>query len=174
MPKFKYKRNKIQFDINKSVMKNIENALHMSDDEERRATLNEGKDILVQRNKHIKVAEKYGWETVYCYVEEPLASDSDDNKKMRRAITESKVMKEQKRKSARTAIKPQSVQSRLGLPTSSQRNLNNVNFRQGLSKCPGATSSSDSTCFRCGRRGHIARVCRSPVSNNEPGRTVLN
>ena len=49
-PDFKYKRNKIQFDINKSVMEKIENALETSDDEERSATLNEGKDILVQRN----------------------------------------------------------------------------------------------------------------------------
>ena len=52
VPEFKYKRDKIQFDINKSVMEKIENALDMSDDEERRATLNEGKDMLVQRNKH--------------------------------------------------------------------------------------------------------------------------
>ena len=80
-PEFKYKRNKIQFDINKSVMEKIENALEMSDDEERCATLNEGRDILVQRNKHIKLAEKYGWETVDCYVEEPLASDSDNEKR---------------------------------------------------------------------------------------------
>ena len=173
-PEFKYKRNKIQFDINKSVMEKIETALEISDDEERSATLNEGKDILVQCNKHIKLAEKYGWETVDCYVEEPLASDSDDDKKIRHAIKESKAMKEEKRKSSRTVVKPQSVQSRLGSPASSQRNLNDVNFRQNLSKRPGGPSSSDATCFRCGRRGHIARVCRSPVANNEPGRTVTN
>ena len=55
---FNYKSNKIQFDINKSVMEKIENALDMSDDEEQRATLNEGKDILLQCNKHIKLAKK--------------------------------------------------------------------------------------------------------------------
>ena len=113
-PEFKDKQNKIQFDINKSVMEKIENALEILDDEERSATLNEGKDILVQRKKHIKLAEKYNWETVDCHVEEPLASDSDDDKKIRRAIKESKAMKEEKRKSAQTVVKPQSVQSRLG------------------------------------------------------------
>ena len=115
-PEFKYKQNKIQFDINKSVMEKIKNALEISDDEERSATLNEGKNILVQRKKHIKLAEKYSWETVDCHVEEPLASDSDNDKKICRAIKESKVMKEEKRKSARTVVKPQSVQSRLGSP----------------------------------------------------------
>lgn len=53
MPDFKYKCNRIQFDINESVIEKIENALDMSDDEERCTTLKEGKDILVQHNKHI-------------------------------------------------------------------------------------------------------------------------
>ena len=47
-------------------MEKIENALNMSNDEERPATLNEGKDILVQRNKDKKLAEKCGWQTVHC------------------------------------------------------------------------------------------------------------
>ena len=81
MPEFKFKRNKIQYDLNKSVLEKIETALDISDDEERGAALNEGKELLVQRNKHIKLAEKYGWETVDCYIEEPL-----DDKKIRRAI----------------------------------------------------------------------------------------
>ena len=71
-------------------------------------------------------------------MEEPFASDSDDDKKIRCAIKESKAMKEEKQKSARTVVKPQSVQSRLGSPASSQRNLNDVSFRQNLSKRPGA------------------------------------
>ena len=166
MPEFKYKHNNIQFDINKSVMENIENALDMSDDEECCATLNEGKDILVQCNKHIKLAEKYGWETVDCYVEEQLGSDSDHDKEIRRAIKESKAMKEGKRKGARAVHKPQSVQSRLGSLTSSQRNSNNVNFRQSLSKRPVGPPSSDFTCFRC--------VCRASVANSESGRTVIH
>ena len=90
-PEFKFKRNKIQYDLNKSVLDKIENALELSDDEQRCLVLNEGKELLVERNKHIKLAEKYGWETVDCYIEEPLASDSEDDKKIRRAVKESKV-----------------------------------------------------------------------------------
>ena len=159
MPEFKYKRNKIQFDINKSVMEKIENALEMSEDEEWGATLYEGKAILVQRNKHIKLTEKHSLETVDCYVEEPIASDSDNNKKICWAIKESKAMKEEKRKSVQTVVEPQSVHSRLGSPASSQKNLNDVNFHQRLSKCPEAPSSSDAPFFFCcSQRGHIACV----------------
>ena len=32
------------------------------------------------------MAEKYGWEAVNCYVQEPLACDSDDEKRIRRAV----------------------------------------------------------------------------------------
>ena len=42
--------------------------------------------------------KEYGWETVDCYVEEPLASDSDDDEKIRRAIKKSKAMKEENEK----------------------------------------------------------------------------
>ena len=107
-------------------------------------------------------------------MEEPIASDSDNNKKICWAIKESKAMKEEKRKSVQTVVEPQSVHSRLGSPASSQRNLNDVNIRQSLSKRPGGPSSSDTTCFRCSRKGHFACVYRSPVANNEPGRTVTN
>jgi hypothetical protein len=177
MPEFKFKRNKIQYDLNKSVLEKIGTALDVSDDEERGAALNEGKELLVQRNKHIKLAEKYGWETVDCYIEEPLASDSDDDKKIRRAIKESKALKDEKRKIARVVVKPQSAHSRLGAPVSYQRNLSDVNSRQSygqsVKRQAGPSSSLDTTCFRCGRRGHIARVCRSAVANSEPSRSSI-
>ena len=118
---FKFKRNKVQYELNKSVLKKIEAALEESDEEASRVALDEGRELLIQRNKHIKLAEKYGWETVDCYIQDPLASDSDDEKKIRRAIKESKVLKEDKRKAART-YKPSSIQSRLGVQVSSQRN----------------------------------------------------
>ena len=176
MPEFQFKRNKIQYDLNKSVLEKIETALDVSD-EERGAALNEGKELLVQHNKHIKLAEKYGWETVDCYIEEPLASDSDDDKKIRRAIKESKALKDEKRKIARVVVKPQSAHSRLGAPVSYQRNLSDVNSRQSygqsVKRQVGPSTSLDTTCFRCGRRGHIARVCRSAVANIEPSRSSI-
>ena len=39
----------------------------------------------MERNKHILLAEKYGWDTVACYTADPLASDSGDEK-IRKAV----------------------------------------------------------------------------------------
>ncbi len=36
--------------------------------------------LLMERNKHILIPEKYGWDTVHCYTVEPLASDLEDEK----------------------------------------------------------------------------------------------
>ena len=41
---------------------------------DRTKKLVEGKDLHVDRNKHILLAEKYGWVTVACYNTDPLAS----------------------------------------------------------------------------------------------------
>ena len=54
----------------------------------------------MQRNKHILLAEKYGWDTVKCYTAEALASDSEDEKKIKKAVKESKALKNEKRASS--------------------------------------------------------------------------
>ena len=55
-------------------MEKIDEALETLDANERSAKLNEGKDLLLKRNKHILLAKKYGWDTVACYTAEPLAT----------------------------------------------------------------------------------------------------
>ena len=59
----------------------------------RNHALEERRKLLKERNNHIQLAEKYGWEAVNCYVQEPLACDSDDEKRTKRAVKESKVLK---------------------------------------------------------------------------------
>ena len=45
-------------------MEKIDKALESLDADERSARLNQGKDLLLEHNKHILLAEKYGWDTV--------------------------------------------------------------------------------------------------------------
>ena len=81
-------------------MEKIDEALKLVDADERSAKLNKGKDLLLECNKPILLTEKYGWDTVACYTAEPLATDSDDEKRIRKAVTESKQLRDKKKKSA--------------------------------------------------------------------------
>lgn len=67
----------IQYDLNNSVVKK-----RLYSDEARTAALNEGKELLSERNKHILLAEKFGWDTVECYSTEPLAKEADDERRV--------------------------------------------------------------------------------------------
>lgn len=60
--------------------------------------LDKVKKLLLERNKHIMLAEKYDWEAVDCYIQEPLACDSDDEKRIKRALKESKAPKLESKK----------------------------------------------------------------------------
>ena len=54
--------------------------------------------MLLEHNKHILLAEKYGLDTVACYTVEPLATDSDDEKLIRKAVKESKQLRDEKKR----------------------------------------------------------------------------
>lgn len=69
----------------------------MGEDDLRSELLEEGEQLLIERNKHICVTEKYGWNTVECCTTDPIASDSDDEKKIKKAVKECKLLREEKR-----------------------------------------------------------------------------
>ena len=58
--------------------------------------MKEGKDLLLECNEHILLAEKYGWDTVACYTAEPLATASDEEKQIRNVVKESKQLRDEK------------------------------------------------------------------------------
>ena len=71
-PEFCFSGNKKQYDLNRDVMEKIDEVLESVYADERFAKLNEGKDFLCERNKHILLAEKFGWDTVACYTAEQM------------------------------------------------------------------------------------------------------
>jgi len=77
-----------------------------SDDKERNSLLQEGEALLVERNKHICLAYKYGWDTVECYTAEPLSNNFGDEKRIKRAIKESKQL--------RAGMKSENQRQRIG------------------------------------------------------------
>ena len=77
---FRYAGNKKQYDVNQSVIKYLDHALAAGDQDEASKQINAGKSLLMERNKHLLLADKYGWDTVEYYMAEPLASDLEDEK----------------------------------------------------------------------------------------------
>jgi hypothetical protein len=57
---------------------NLPDALHLLDNSQQE---------IAARNKKVKIGDKYGWDTVSEYEGNPLADDSDDERRLRQAET---------------------------------------------------------------------------------------
>ena len=88
--KFKHTGNRIQFEFNQQILQIVENlssALNNDDTSEANDLCGDLTAKLKRRNKLIRMANRsfLGWDTVAEYEADPIASDSDDGKKMRQA-----------------------------------------------------------------------------------------
>ena len=88
--KFKHKGNRIQFEFNQKILQmvgNVSSALNNDDISEANDLCGDLTAELKRRNKLIKMADRsvLGWDTVAEYEADPIASDSDDGKKIRQA-----------------------------------------------------------------------------------------
>ena len=88
--KFKHKGNRIQFEFNQQILQIVENlssALNNDDTSEANDLCGDLTAKLKRRNKLIRMANRsfLDWYTVAEYEADPIASDSDDGKKMRQA-----------------------------------------------------------------------------------------
>jgi len=168
-PKFKFECNKKQHQLNKKVLEKIKAAKDVGDDDLRKELLEEGEQLLIGRNKHICIVEKYSWDTVECYTTDPIESDSDDEKKIKKAVKECKLLREENRKA-------KLLKSKHPMPT--QRG---VERRVILEKPPSSSMAGkvstvsvtrDShTCFRCFHPGHLTRDCRAATTSNVSGQS---
>lgn len=109
---FRRKGNEIQFNFNSSIEDTIKSAKeelkHLKPTEKgeqeslkkARASLDEGMTALEKHQKHIKVANRsdYSWSTVQHYDAHPLASDSDDKKRLEKAEKEAERAANKRRK----------------------------------------------------------------------------
>ena len=108
--KQKHKFNKAiyeeQYSLNSEIYKSWRKLQSQKISEERNSILKEGMDLLTQRNKVLILSDKYGWQTAAAYGTDPVASNSEDEKKIKRACKEAKTTKDKKSKLKNLKQKP--------------------------------------------------------------------
>ncbi|KAK3744178.1 hypothetical protein QZH41_020571 [Actinostola sp. cb2023] len=176
---FKKKGNEEQHKFNKKVHKANSKALHALESgnvAKAQDLLKEGIVLLNNRQKLVKLADKsdYGWATIQEYVDDELADNESDAKKIKkaekRAAHRCKALQEKKRKSIRKSSN-QSIQPSSFSPANANHYPSPYNYfrpqsqyGQGFSST--ATRVERDLCYRCGRRGHWANSCSSIKPNS--------
>jgi hypothetical protein len=145
---FKRKSCEDQFKFNTKVtgkLKEADAVLESGNISDARAKISEGIDLLKHRQKLVKMADssELGWRLVSEYVANPLAEDSEDEKRINRAYSSAnrkmkaeEKKKQQQRKRFRPYPQPQGQSS----------NTQEKDKRQGV-------------CYICYKPGHWAADC---------------
>ena len=177
--KVKNKGNRIQFEFNQSIedkVSSLDKAIVKKDLKKCSEISEDIKVLLKKRNKLIRLADKStaGWRFADEYGSDELASDSEDDKKIRRA--ESRAMRaittEKKKKSAMSSGRFQRPGNGSYDSHRMDRSDRQQPFRQQPSRFGGGytsyerrTTGAKDICFNCGKTGHWKQDC--PENRNK-------
>ena len=78
--KFKKKLYEEQYDFNLKVLRHLQNVASL-DSSRGRDEIEAGMSLIKERNKFLVLADSFGWDVALCYAKEPLAEDSEDERK---------------------------------------------------------------------------------------------
>ena len=169
---FKKKGNKVQWELNEKVISKCDETLETLQQEKVSVPITiqrvkEGKDLLVQRNKLIIIADSCdgGWATVNEYERRPVASDSDDDKRIRKADSAAiaKLAKKKsgfaKRKQVRPLYYPScTAESTYPNPAWGNSGRGNSGYA-GPQYASARRGVPADMCLQCGQRGHWKKFC---------------
>ncbi|XP_068672001.1 uncharacterized protein [Montipora foliosa] len=166
--KFKRKANEDQYKFNLKLgetLANAKSAAQNSQLEKVKSELDEGEKLLLERQKHILLADKSesGWFTVEEYKKHDLAEDSDDERRIfsaeRRARASLSTLR--KKRSSSFAARRRSSLVRPSAPATSS-----ASFQQQPQVIQSLVPSSFTvrrpnmgSCFACGKPGHWRSTC---------------
>jgi len=143
-----------------SKLDEVEDRIRKGTPDEAVEALHEAQRMVNKRLKLVKIADKseYGWDTVNEYTSDNAASDSDDDRKIRRA--ENAAAKKRKRISQPNASrKEHKTSSDYGNPEPS-RFFRTPRGRGSYTRGgPSSSSTSRDRCFACGMQGHWRANC---------------
>ncbi|XP_033124891.1 uncharacterized protein LOC117123150 [Anneissia japonica] len=170
--KFRFISNQAQFEFNSELLDWVEKAsdsLGKADAVDKvGADLNEIKKLLHRRNKLIRIADKSegGWSVVDEYLSDELASDSDDEKRIRNAQLRAGRRKRFKaqalaRKRSATQVHPSPERGELaGGSGGFASNFRRFNAGRGMFGFGGRrVPQPEDICLGCGQRGHWRFQC---------------
>ncbi|CAG2188484.1 unnamed protein product [Mytilus edulis] len=175
---FKFSVNKLQFEFNSDIdheLSRIKRATESRDYDKIKDICYDLKDKLHKRNKCIKIADKSlpGWGTVKEYLSDELASDTDDERRIRSAETRALKAKKNfeqdrnKRKIANSYGSKMPEDSRT-VPSATVTSATDRSFRAYERNNTGPKSTD--ICFGCQNMGHWRRNCpkfNKPASSGQ-------
>lgn len=194
-PKFRYEGNEKQFKFNDLRLQEVERALSFLQKGRVTAALSELESCskaVKERNKILRIADKYGWDVVDEYVDDPLTESTDDATKLRQAEFRAKAKRREKSKSRwlpyrqdqhrepfysaqyEFTSKPSSTSAReVSRPGRGFSNTRSATPRSGSGRVysqagyfSGAPQESD-RCYTCNEEGHWSYQC--PRRRRYPG-----
>ncbi len=157
---FKKKGCQRQFDHNEEVKEKLEetsNLIESGKIQKAKDILAEGIELIEKRQKIIKIAESHGWDTVSCYISDELASDSDDDKRLSKAVREAGYKRREKERSRRGRQRATRGGSNFraynAATNPSQHYATKPQYQRPN------TRTNYQTCWSCGQLGHFQFQC---------------